>query len=128
VCSLLSEAVISMNRRGLQPISSDATTSKRHTTASTEPGAIHLSSIKIVGTIRSQIDKLALDENSGARTALQIGSISFGHHNLMSEAVSCAQRTPRRPGLASRDLRHWHDPEMCCDDRVDTVSGSRGLP
>jgi hypothetical protein len=43
-----------------------------------------LSSIKILGTICSQLDKFALGENSGAMTALQIGSISFGHDNFIT--------------------------------------------
>jgi hypothetical protein len=43
-----------------------------------------LSSIKILGTISSQLDKFALGENSGAMTALQIGSISFGHDNFIT--------------------------------------------
>jgi aminoglycoside phosphotransferase (APT) family kinase protein len=42
-----------------------------------------LSSIKILGTICAQLDKFALGENSGAMTALQIGSISFGHDNFI---------------------------------------------
>ena len=43
-----------------------------------------LSSIKILGTICTQLDKFALGENSGAMTALQIGSISFGHDNFIT--------------------------------------------
>lgn len=43
-----------------------------------------LSSIKILGTICSQLDKFALGENSGTMTALQIGSISFGHDNFIN--------------------------------------------
>ncbi len=43
-----------------------------------------LSSIKILGTICAQLDKFALGENSGAMTALQIGSISFGHDNFIN--------------------------------------------
>ena len=42
-----------------------------------------LSSIKILGTISSQLDKFALGENSGTMTSLQIGSISFGHENFI---------------------------------------------
>ena len=43
-----------------------------------------LSSIKILGTISTQLDKFALGENSGAMTALQVGSISFGHDNFIN--------------------------------------------
>jgi len=43
-----------------------------------------LSSIKILGTISSQLDKFALGENSGTMTSLQIGSISFGHENFIN--------------------------------------------
>jgi aminoglycoside phosphotransferase (APT) family kinase protein len=43
-----------------------------------------LSVIKIMGTICSQLDKFALGENSGAMTALSIGSISFGHDNFIN--------------------------------------------
>jgi aminoglycoside phosphotransferase (APT) family kinase protein len=43
-----------------------------------------LSSIKILGSICTQLDKFALGENSGAMTALQIGSISFGHDNFIN--------------------------------------------
>jgi aminoglycoside phosphotransferase (APT) family kinase protein len=43
-----------------------------------------LSSIKILGTISSQLDKFALGANSGTMTSLQIGSISFGHDNFIT--------------------------------------------
>lgn len=43
-----------------------------------------LSSIKILGTICTQLDKFANGENSGAMTALQVGSISFGHDNFIT--------------------------------------------
>lgn len=47
-----------------------------------------LSTIKILGTISAQLDKFALGENSGAMTALQIGSISFGHDNFIAAIAS----------------------------------------
>lgn len=43
-----------------------------------------MSSIKILGTICTQLDKFALGENSGAMTALQIGSMSFGHNEFIN--------------------------------------------
>jgi len=43
-----------------------------------------LSSIKILGTISGQLDRFARGENSGVMTALQIGSISFGHDNFIN--------------------------------------------
>jgi aminoglycoside phosphotransferase (APT) family kinase protein len=49
-----------------------------------------LSSIKILGTISAQLDKFALGENSGVMTAMQIGSISFGHDNFIN-AISGMQ-------------------------------------
>ena len=49
-----------------------------------------LSSMKILGPINAQLDKLALGENSGTTTALQVGSISFGHDNFIN-AISGMQ-------------------------------------
>jgi aminoglycoside phosphotransferase (APT) family kinase protein len=43
-----------------------------------------MSSIKILGTINEALTKFALGENSGAMTALQVGSISFGHDNFIN--------------------------------------------
>ncbi len=43
-----------------------------------------LASMKILGPINAQLDKFALGENSGATTALQVGSISFGHDNFIN--------------------------------------------
>jgi len=43
-----------------------------------------LSSMKILGPINAQLDKFALGENSGTTTALQVGSISFGHDNFIN--------------------------------------------
>ena len=43
-----------------------------------------LSSMKVLGPINAQLDKFALGENSGTTTALQVGSISFGHDNFIN--------------------------------------------
>lgn len=42
-----------------------------------------LSSIKILSTISTQLNKFAMGENSGVMTSTQIGSISFGHENFI---------------------------------------------
>lgn len=46
-----------------------------------------LSSMKILGPISAQLDKFALGENSGTTTALQVGSISFGHDNFINAII-----------------------------------------
>lgn len=43
-----------------------------------------MSTIKVLGPIAGQLSKFALGENSGATTALQVGSISFGHENFIN--------------------------------------------
>lgn len=65
-----------------------------------------LSSIKILGTICTQLDKFAMGENSGAMTALQIGSISFGHENFINaiagmQAAFDAMAAASTPGATS---------------------------